>query len=74
MYEYECIRCGKKSYSSSEYSYLKKKYKYCDNCGDYIFYSQREIERHRDYKGWLERESSALEKFILETKKLKDKQ
>ena len=63
MYEYECLGCGKKFYSTAEYSQLKG-YKKCDACGDYIFYSVDELIKHFNEEEWLKQEYEALEKII----------
>jgi|GEM_PF-6787528 len=62
MYEYECLGCGKKYYSSVEYSRMKESWKYCDVCGDYIFYSVDELKNRPE--DWLKREYGALEKIL----------
>ena len=62
MYEYECLGCGKKYYFSVEYKNLINKF--CDECGDYIFYTVEELKEHFDNEEWLKEQYSELEKIV----------
>jgi len=64
MYEYECQNCGKKYYSSAEFSQMYEKERFCDECGYVIFYSVEELKNWFDNEEWLKKEYSELEKTI----------
>jgi len=69
MYEYECLGCGKKFYSSVEYGRMREENKFCDECHDVIFYTPEELAAYKNDKKWLEREYGALEKLIQKIRK-----
>ena len=61
MFEYECLGCGKKYYSTVTYDLLDD-YK-CDYCNDIVFYSVDELKNqfHRS-NTWFKEQYNLLRK------------
>jgi len=70
MYEYICLKCGEKIFSSVAFAKLDNVR--CEECGGITFYSCNEIYKHLNDNGWLKRlknEYNQLEKLIRGEKK-----
>ena len=64
MFEYECLGCKKKYYSSIEYSLMYNENRRCKVCGDSIFYSIESLKPYFKKIKWLKREYKSLEDYI----------
>lgn len=64
-YEYICLKCGTKWYSSAEYEALRDKT--CEYCHGPIYYSMRQIEAFPE--DWKREALSKLEQLLDEVRK-----